>query len=340
LQKSIPKYFIPVALVCLLYSFSSCARRSDSELGEIDGVAIIAADFEKAAGKELFRQREILYRLEQRKLDEFISATLLSKEARSRGISTATLLEQEVTSKVLPVGEDEIETFYNANKAQLPIELNKVREQIGVYLRDQRTETKKAAFLNSLRSKAKITTYLQQPRVYRADVPVIGAPAKGAENAQVTIVKFEDFQCPFCKQAQPILTEILSRYNGKVRLVHKDLPLDSIHPQARQAAEAARCAGDEGKYWHFHDKLYASSPKIATADLNSYAKEVGLNQELFEKCLSGGKYKASVQKDLNDGTVLGLTGTPGFFVNGREIIGTQPFEAFAALIDEELAGRK
>ena len=90
------------------------------------------------------------------------------------------------------------------------------------------------------------------------DLSVNGAPSKGSEKAEVTIVKFEDFQCPYCKAVQPNFQEVLKRYDGKVRLVHKDLPLDQIHPQARQAAEAARCADDEGKFWEYHDKLYAS----------------------------------------------------------------------------------
>jgi len=119
-------------------------------------------------------------------------------------------------------------------------------------------------------------------------------------------------------------------------LVHKDLPLDAIHPQARQAAEAARCAGEQGKFWEYHDKLYANSPKAGVEELKSYAKEVGLNSASFDQCYGSGKFRAAVQKDLNDGAQLGLTGTPTFFINGREISGAQPVEAFAAIIDEEL----
>jgi protein-disulfide isomerase len=230
--------------------------------------------------------------------------------------------------------------FYKSNKPRIPVDLNKVREQIRGYLRNKKIEAQKALFFKSLRSKAKVVTYVKAPPVFRADISVAGEPFKGAEKAPLTVVKFEDFQCPFCKQVQPTFNELLSRYNGKVRLVHKDLPLESIHPQARQAAEAARCAYEQGKFWEYHDKLYATSPKASGDDLKSYAKEVGLNVDSFDRCFTSGKYKAVVQQDLNEGVQLGLTGTPTIFINGREISGNQSLEAFEAIIDEELARRK
>ena len=113
--------------------------------------------------------------------------------------------------------------------------------------------------------------------------------------------------------------------------------MDAIHPQARPAAEAARCAGDQGKFWEYHDKLYAQSPKLAVEELKSAAKEIGLNVASFDQCLVGGKFKAAVQRDFSEAAGLGLTGTPAFFINGRELSGAQPIEAFTAIIDEELA---
>jgi protein-disulfide isomerase len=168
-------------------------------------------------------------------------------------------------------------------------------------------------------------------------VSIKGAPSKGPDNAPVTIVKFEDYQCPYCRQVQPILRELLSQYSDKIRLVHKDLPLDAIHPQARLAAEAARCAGEQGKFWNYHDALYASSPNATQENLKSYAKELGLDVDAFVRCLGSGKFKSVVQRDLVEGAQLGVTGTPTLFINGREISGTQSKEAFQSILDEELA---
>jgi protein-disulfide isomerase len=317
-----------------------CQKMDRGKIANVDGQIILASDLEKYAGRELSAQRENLYKLEKQKLDEYISAFLLTQEAKKRGMSVEALLNAEVTAKILLVNDDEVDVFYKSNKAQIAADLDKVREQIRSYLHNQKTEAQKALFLKSLRSQAKVVTYLKPPPIFRAALSVAGEPSKGSEKAPVTIVKFEDFQCPFCKQVQPTFNELLSRYDGKVRLVHKDLPLESLHPQARQAAEAARCADEQGKFWQYHDKLYANAPKASADNLKSYAKEVGLNTDSFDRCLTSGKYKPVVQEDLNEGARLGLTGTPTFFINGREISGNQPSETFEAIIDEELARPK
>jgi protein-disulfide isomerase len=330
--------FLSISLLVLAAIWAGgCQRVDRGKIANVDGQIILASDLEKYAGRELSAQRENLYKLEKQKLDEYISAFLLTQEAKKRGISVEALLNAEVTAKILPVGDDEVDVFYKSNKAQIAADLDKVREQIRSYLHNQKTEAQKTLFLKSLRSNAKVVTYLKPPPIFRAALSVAGEPSKGSEKAPVTIVKFEDFQCPFCKQVQPTFNELLSRYDGKVRLVHKDLPLESLHPQARQAAEAARCADEQGKFWQYHDKLYANAPKASADNLKSYAKEVGLNTDSFDRCLTSGKYKPVVQQDLNEGARLGLTGTPTFFINGREISGNQPSETFEAIIDEELA---
>jgi protein-disulfide isomerase len=330
---------VPVSILLAAILVSGCQKVDGAKIAEVDDQAIWASDLQKYAGRELSAERENLYKLEKQKLDEYLSAFLLTQEAKKRGVSVETVLDQEVNSKILPVGDDEIEVFYKSNKARIPMDLDKVREEIRGYLHNEKMKAQKALFFKSLRSKAKVVTYLKPPPVFRAALSIAGEPFKGSEKAAVTIVKFEDFQCPFCKQVQPTFNELLSRYNGKVRLIHKDLPLESLHPQARQAAEAARCAYEQGKFWEYHDKLYANSPKASADNLKSYAKEVGLNVDSFDGCFASGKYKAVVQTDLNEGTQLGLSGTPTFFINGREISGNQPLEAFEAIIDEELGER-
>ena len=327
---------VPASLLLAAILVSACQKVDGAKIAEVNDRAILASDLQKYAGRELSAQRDNLYKLEKQKLEEYISAFLLTQEAKKRGVSVEAVLDQEVNSKILPVGDDEIDMFYKLNKARIAVDLDKAREQIRGYLHNQKIQAQKALFLKSLRSNAKVVTYLKPPPIFRAELSIAGEPFKGSEKARVTIVKFEDFHCPFCKQAQPTLNELLSRYNGQVRLVHKDLPLESLHPQARQAAEAARCAYEQGKFWEYHDTLYANSPKASADDLKSYGKEVGLNVDSFDRCFASGKYKAVVQKDLNEGAQLGLSGTPTFFINGREISGNLPLKAFEAIIDEEL----
>ena len=170
-----------------------------------------------------------------------------------------------------------------------------------------------------------------------------GAPFKGGAHAAVTIREFQDFHCPFCRRVQPTLTQLATRYGDRLKLVYRDFPIDSLHPQARKARkarkahEAARCANHQEKFWPYHDALYVKAPTAGLDDLKAIAAEAGLDVETFERCLAAGTYRSAVQKDLDEGTRLGVLGTPTFFINGRVISGAQPLESFARIIDEELA---
>lgn len=331
-------FFLLGLSVCAV---STCQSSKDSEkIAEIAGTVVTRIDVDKSGGKQLQALRQQLYQLERRKLDEHIGAMLITQEAKKRGISVSTLLEQEVNSTVQSPSEEEIRSLYEKNKERIGVEFDNVHDQIRDYLREQKISERKNEYFKTLRANVKVTTYLKPPGLVRADLLVNAAPFKGSEKAKVTIVKFEDFQCPYCKAVQPSYQEILKRYDGKVRLVHKDLPLDEIHPLARQAAEAARCADEQGKFWAYHDKLYEHAPKLGKEDLKSYAKEIGVEKSSFDQCLSSRKFRAVVENDFSEGAQLGITGTPTFFINGREFSGALPVETIAQVIDEELAQAK
>src|SRR5262249_40939097 len=147
----------------------------------------------------------------------------------------------------------------------------------------------------------------------RVTVPVAGAPARGATEAPVTLVEFSDFHCPFCKRAQATLTQIMERYPGKVRHVFRDFPVDGLHPQARAAAEAARCAQDQGKFWEYHDVLFNNPPRATPDGLKRFAEQTALDVPTFERCVADGTHRAAVQRDNEEGVRLGVEGTPAFF---------------------------
>lgn len=305
-------------------------------LAEVNGVAITAKDVERALGARLSQLEEQIYTLKRNEVDALVAQTLLAQEAAKRGVSVAALMDEEVTSKVALVTEKEIDDYYQANKARLRGAETTVRPQIRSLLQQQKLTARRGTFLASLRAQAKVVVRLEPPAATRVDVAIADAPVRGAPDAPVTVVEFSDFECPFCKQAQGTVAKLLERYAGKIRLLYRDLPLENIHPQARRAAEAARCARDGGKFWEYHDVLFAQSPKLAPDDLKRYASQVGLDGEKFDACVASGAHKASVQKDIDEGTGLGITGTPAFFINGRLLSGAQPVEAFARMIDDEL----
>ena len=309
---------------------------SAEPLAEVDGQVITSEEVEKALGASLTRLQEQLYALKRQKLQALIDERLLAKEAARRGISVAALQDGEIVSKVGLVTEQEIERFYQANKGRLQGDEATAREQIRAYLQNQKLQAQREAYLKILRAQAKVVVHLKPPPISRAAVSTEGAPFKGGATAPVTIVEFQDFHCPFCKRVQATIGELLARYGDKVKVVHRDFPIDSLHPLARKGHEAARCANEQGKFWAYHDLLYANAPKAGPEHLKAFAQEVGLNLPAFEQCVSSRKYRAAVQKDVDDGHGLGVTGTPPFFVNGRLLSGAQPFENFARMIDEEL----
>jgi len=142
-------------------------------------------------------------------------------------------------------------------------------------------------------------------------------PSEGPIDAPVTIVAFEDFECPFCFQAQPFISKLRTIYGSDVRFIYKDFPLNSIHPRAQLAAEAAQCAHEQGKFWEFHDELFTHQDRLAEAYYRTVAKEIGMNINTFNACVATGKYKAAVAEDVELGRSLGVFGTPTFFVNGE-----------------------
>jgi protein-disulfide isomerase len=168
------------------------------------------------------------------------------------------------------------------------------------------------------------------------NIEVGGAPVKGPKGAPVTVVLFSDFQCPFCSRAVPTLKEIEDKYKGKVRIAFKHLPLD-FHNNAKIAAEASMAANEQGKFWEYHDKLFQHQQQLDRPSLEKYAQEMGLNMSKFKAALDSGKYRKLVEDDARLAGQIGASGTPTFYVNGKQLVGAQPFTAFQPLIDEALA---
>jgi protein-disulfide isomerase len=168
---------------------------------------------------------------------------------------------------------------------------------------------------------------------YKAEVG--SAPIRGPKDAPVTIVIWSDYQCPFCSRVEPTLTKILEEYKGKVRLAWKDLPLP-FHNNAMPAAIAARAAGEQGKFWEMHDKMFANQQALDRPNLEKYAQELGLNMGKFKAVLDSEKYKKEVQADADQGAKIGARGTPAFFINGKFLSGAQPYEVFKTKVDDEL----
>jgi len=295
-------------------------------------------DFAKGELKKLDQQyQEQLYQLKRQALDTMIMKRLVDAKAKAAGKSPDDYVQGEIMARIGPVTDAEVQQVYDAAKAQgrdLP-PLPQVKDTIVRYIQQQKGQAVAQAYYDKLKADAKVEILLPPFRAPRQQVEAKG-PSRGPENAPVTIVEFSDFECPYCSRAEETVSEVMRVYGDKIRLVFRDLPLPN-HTNAPKAAEAAHCAGEQGKYWEMHAKLFANQRALDVASLKGYAKDLKLDQAKFDKCLDSGSTAALVEASKKAGNEAGVTGTPAFFINGVLISGAQPFDAFKEVIDAELA---
>jgi protein-disulfide isomerase len=307
----------------------------------LDGQPITQAELDAWIKDDLFRKQTDdlasaeVYELRSHSLQALLDQRIVEAEAARRGVSSEELMRLE-REALGPVSDEQVTDFYEKNKQKMG---GATRDQVADRIRSFLDEAREGEVTAALRKRAKLEVLLEPPRVTVA----AEGPSLGPADAPVKIVEFSDFQCPYCARAGAVVKQIRERYPTQVQLVYRHLPLERIHANARPAAEASACADAQGRFWDYHDKLFANQRALAAADLQRYAKELGLDQAAFEQCVKERKFQAQVDRDLaaaNEAATgagkRGL-GTPAFFVNGILLTGAKPFEDFVRLIDAELA---
>jgi protein-disulfide isomerase len=327
--------FVAVLLmpICSLAQ-SSGAAKSTETLATVGGQPVTEDDLLPSIASKLISLRNLEYQMKKQALDNLIDQRLLEAEAKKKGISADKLLEQEVDTKVGEPTDAELNAYYLAQKAELNRPFNDVKAQVEPSLRQAKVQQARQAFYAHLREQAKVVVLLSPPRV---EVGFDPARVRGNPKAKVMIVEFSDFQCPYCGGVQATLQSVLAKHPDTVALAYRDMPMSKIHPFARKAAEAARCAGEQRKFWEYHDLLFADQSKLNQDGLMDKARTLKLDEQQFESCLSGEKFKAQIQQDSQDGMRAGVSGTPGFFINGIFMSGSQPESAFENLLQEQLS---
>src|SRR5882724_2366577 len=342
--------FVPLAVALALAGgtgLSATAPTAEPDphqvLARVDGKPITQGDFEKAASAELLQlEREYTQArrtLVEAKLKQMARDAMVATEAKAKGVNPEQLIAD--AAKIAPVTDAEVEKFYEEKKTQIPPNVTKeqVVPQIRQYLEQQRQTAARQSFYTALESRHK-ADYLLEPIRVPIEAAAYKAPAKGPESAPVTIVEFSDFQCPFCSRLAPVMAQVEQKYGDKVRVVFRQYPLASIHPNATKAAEAALCANDQGKFWEMHDAMFADQAGLAVEGLRAKATKVGLQADPFNACLDSGKHVEEVKQDLVAGSAAGVGGTPAMFVNGRFLAEEMTFETISKMIDDEYQRRE
>jgi len=292
--------------------------------------------WKKAEPAEHGRAWQALYDGRRQTLDRIVADMLIEQAAKTRGVSPEQYIKEEVAKRKSPVTDSDISSFYEQNKGQLQGKpLAEMRDAIRSFLERQKTAEARSSLVAELRKAGPpIRTMIDPPRL--AVELASSDPVRGNAGAPVTIVEFSDYQCPFCGRVTPTLAKIREAYGNRVKFVWKDFPLTQIHPQAFKAAEAAHCAGDQGKYWEFHDKLFANQQALQPDELKKHAVDLGLKAPEFDACLDSSKYRDRIREGMDQGERLGVSSTPSVFINGRLVSGAVPYENFVDIIDEEL----
>jgi protein-disulfide isomerase len=298
-------------------------------VARVGGADLTLTDLKELEGGKLLQAQYQYYLNERKALEELIDNRLLADEARRRNISLDQLLDTDVYKGVKDPTEDQLEVYYEGLDTQ--DSFASVRDDVLQHIRDLRRTKARAAFVEQLRKQAKINIMLMPPS---AQVDVAKAYTRGDSNAPVVLVEFADYQCPYCQKVNPQIQQLKKEYGDNLTVIFKDFPLP-MHHSSEKAAEASRCAGEQGKFWEYHDVLFYSK-EIELDALKEHARVLKLDGDRFDTCLDNGAEAAAVKKDLDEAKSLGLTGTPSFFVNGHFFSGVVDYAALKDIVNQQM----
>lgn len=335
---------LPLTVLCASPRSGWAQEKEEGEAGDqdaarqnvaatIDGEPITWDEVNRAIAVQLYDLSRQARELRMQQLQEIVERRVLEKEAEKRGLTVEELLRGEVESQVGEVTDEEVDALL-AERGMDGSEENVGRARS--HLRNLQWMRRYRDFVGSLDVQSRVEIHpLPMPSPPVVEVSVDEDRVKGPGDAPITIVEFGDFTCGYCRRSAAVLERVLETYGDKVRLAYRDFPLGN-RTRGWRAAEAAKCAGAQGKFWEYHDVLFKEPGAMNDAALKDHAGKVGLEEEVFTACLDSGRFADEVKTDKEAGSRAGVRATPTFFVNGRYVRGAQPYSVFKQLIDDEL----
>ena len=303
-----------------------------SVVAEVDGRTLTSVDLEQKKAGSLLQARYQYYSSQRKALDQLVDEELLAIAAEHQHLTVEELLEKKLYKDIKDPTEDQLQVYYEGMESTEPYPA--VRDRVLDHIRGLRRDKARTAYVKELRAQANLRILLSPPV---ASINLENAFVKGSKSAPVELVEFADYECPYCQQVNPLLQKLQEEYGDKLSIAYKDFPLP-MHKRSQKAAEASRCAGEQGKYWEYHDVLYYSR-MLDINDLKKHAQVLKLDEASFAKCLDDGKEAEAVKKDLEEGKKMGLPGTPSFFVNGHYFHGAVDYSTLKEMVDQQLPAR-
>ncbi len=249
-------------------------------------------------------------------IDQYILNRYLQEKAQQENRSLREV-QQQLLATEAPT-EERVQQFYEANKSRIQAPLEQIRDKLVQFLRTQQLAVKQAQLMATIGQEKGYRLRLPEPQAPLFDIAIEGYPSKGNPEAKVTLVEFADYQCPHCKTASKAVKKLLERYGDQLQVVYRDFP---INPSgiSRKVAEAAVCADQQGQFWPFHDLAFERQSYLKAIKPDMLAQQLGLDMDKFNSCFALPETKARVTASLEEGQRLGISGTPTFFINGRQL---------------------
>lgn len=314
---------------------------SSSVVAKVGNLEITTTDIETPLAGRIYKLEKKIYDHKKDKLKDLIEMALLEMEAKQKGIPV-----QNLVNKILSEGTDvsdlEIENYYSKNREKMTHwkdSEEKLMKKIKDYLRNKKTTQKIEAYTNPLKQKYGVTVSLKPPALPFAEVNVDKNHFTGPSDAAVTIVEFSDYKCPSCRRAHKMTKDIKKQYQGKIKWVFKDYPLNR-HKGAKEMAAAARCAGEQGKFWEYQDIMFTFEGTVTNTKLKEAARKIGLDMARFTRSLESKKHISAVEQDIKDAKDVGVSSTPTFIIDGRLSPGNLSPEKFKQMIDDALTKKQ
>ncbi len=301
--------------VCLAAAIG--VAQAQEALFRLDGLDYGREDLPASVQQGLFDADLQRYQAQRRLAEDGAVEIYLQTQSERSGKPVDALRED-----LLAVGQpsdQEIEAFYNANRQRIPYGLDQVRDQISGLLRERALLARKSALVEELEVKGELELLLQRPQPPEVSIDTSGRPSKGPADAPVTLVEFADFQCPHCKDASPVVDTLLQRYGDKLRVVYMDFPINASGI-SRRIAEGAECAGQQDRFWEYHDLAFQEQAQLKMDSAKELAAYLELDQEQFASCMVDPATAVAVERSKAEGERIGVDATPTFYVNGRRAV--------------------
>ncbi len=311
-----PWYFA-VAILAFVAGPTNALAIDGAPLFRLDGFDYRLEELSPADRQSIFEADRERYQAVLRIIDEAVFKVFVEQQAKENSTDP-----EKVRAKLLqfePPTDAAVDAFYESNRDRIQAPLEQVRDRIKQFLTQQQMQSRQTEIVEEIKSRGKFELLVRAPIAPYVEIETDSYPFKGAADASVIVVEYADFQCPHCKRASHIMQQVMDKYGSRVKLIYKDYPVNRSGI-SRLVARGAVCADEQGRFWDYHDLAFDRQETLTRESPMALAEALSLDKNAFEECFEGPDSEEKIVRSEAESRRFGLSGTPTFFVNGRQLI--------------------